>query len=117
MCERECRFVERGPHVHRAVAVEHCVVVHHVGHRHHVLRKRARLVGADTAGRPERLHALQVLHQHALRGHAVCCERQRHGDRDKESLGYVGDDDSDHEHEVGDEVRADEAPHQEEHHA
>mmetsp|Transcript_39307 Transcript_39307/g.99061 ORF Transcript_39307/g.99061 Transcript_39307/m.99061 type:complete len:350 (-) Transcript_39307:780-1829(-) len=71
-----------------------------VRHRHAVLRERAGLVGADGGGGPQRLHRLQVLHQHVLRVHALGgqSEGDRHGG--KQTLGHVGDNDTNHKHHV-----------------
>eukprot|EP00754_Rhynchopus_humris_P027154 Rhum_TRINITY_DN15065_c9_g4::Rhum_TRINITY_DN15065_c9_g4_i2::g.137287::m.137287 len=77
------RAVRRRPRVH---------------HRHLVLRQRARLVGADHTRRPERLHSLQVLHQHHDVLHPLRRQRQRHRHRRQQTLRHVRHNDTDREH-------------------
>eukprot|EP00754_Rhynchopus_humris_P027162 Rhum_TRINITY_DN15065_c9_g4::Rhum_TRINITY_DN15065_c9_g4_i7::g.137337::m.137337 len=66
--------------------------------RHLVHRQRARLVGADHTRRPERLHSLQVLHQHHDVLHPLRRQRQRHRHRRQQTLRHVRHNDTDREH-------------------
>mmetsp|Transcript_18870 Transcript_18870/g.38698 ORF Transcript_18870/g.38698 Transcript_18870/m.38698 type:complete len:959 (+) Transcript_18870:1132-4008(+) len=69
---------------------------------HDVLGQRSSLVRADAGGGSESLDSLKVLDEDHLGVHAVRSEGEAHGDGGDETLGDVGDDDADHEHEVGD---------------
>eukprot|EP00976_Prorocentrum_cordatum_P096718 1190680-Prorocentrum_minimum.AAC.6 len=74
--------------------------------RHAVLGQGAGLVGGNHGGGAEGLDSLQVLDEHVLLVHALGGERQRHGHGGKQTLGHVGDNDTNHEHNVLDDVSA-----------
>jgi hypothetical protein len=54
-------------------------------------------VGADARGGTKGLDGLKVLNEHELLSHSCGGEGQRKGDSSEESLGHIGDDDTNHE--------------------
>lgn len=71
---------------------------------HAVLREGAGLVGADAAGGPEGLHWLQVLHEHVLGSHALRSDGESDGDSRQQSFRHISHNDTNHEHQTGNEV-------------
>jgi hypothetical protein len=85
-------------------SVEDLSVAEDVGDGHSVLGKSTGLVRADAGGGAEGLDGLEVLDQDHLSGHSLGSEGKRDSDGSEKTLWDVGDDDTNGEHKVGDDV-------------
>ena len=77
-------------------------VVENVGNSHSVLSEGSGLVRADARGRSESLDRLKVLDEHHLLGHSLGGKSEGDGNSGEETFWNIGDNDSNGEHEVGD---------------
>merc|ERR1719471_937869 len=68
-----------------------------MGNRHSVLGQCSSFVGANGGGGAKSLHGLQILDEAVLGGHPLGGQGETDGDGGQETLGDVGDDDTDQE--------------------
>jgi len=79
-------------------------VAEDVGDGHSVLGKGTGLVGADAGGGTESLDGLEVLDQNHLSSHSLGGKSKGYSDGSEETLWYVGDNNTNGEHKVGDDI-------------
>ena len=85
-------------------SIEDGSVAEDVGDSHSVLSKSTGLVGADARGGAESLDGLKVLDQNHLSSHSLGGKSKGYSDGSEKTLWYVGDDDTNGEHKVGDDI-------------
>mmetsp|Transcript_17079 Transcript_17079/g.20562 ORF Transcript_17079/g.20562 Transcript_17079/m.20562 type:complete len:318 (-) Transcript_17079:784-1737(-) len=83
---------------------ERLEIVPAVLHSHTILGQCSGLVRANNGGRTKGLHSLQVLHQNLLLRHTLCGQGQGHRDSGEQTLRHVGDNDTDNEDDILDNV-------------
>ena len=81
------------------------VIDPYVHNSHSVLRQSTSLIRGDDSGRTQSFNRFQVLHQNVLRVHTFRGQRERHGNGRQQTFRHVRNDDTNHKHNILDNVR------------
>mmetsp|Transcript_2263 Transcript_2263/g.6924 ORF Transcript_2263/g.6924 Transcript_2263/m.6924 type:complete len:261 (-) Transcript_2263:421-1203(-) len=72
---------------------------------HSVLRQSTSLIRGNDSGRTQSFNRFQVLHQNIFRVHSLRCQRKGYGDRRQQTLRHICYDDTNHKHNVLDNLQ------------